>query len=111
MGRRVMAGTFVPGDRVRVRDEDRPGHGLGHVRTPRYVRGKTGRVVATHGDFRDPESLAYGGTGLPEIRLYEVEFRQTDLWENYEGRPDDALRVDIFDHWLEPAREDAREEA
>lgn len=100
----MKAGTFGPGDRVRVRDEDRPGH----VRTPRYVKGKTGRVVAVHGEFRDPESLAHGGTGLPERRLYNVEFRQVDLWEDYDGRSADALRVDVFDHWLEPAREESR---
>lgn len=94
--------TFGPGDRVQVKDEDRPGH----VRTPRYVRGKTGRVVTVLGEFRDPESLAHDGTGLPERRLYQVEFRQSDLWEDYDGHPDDTLRVDVFDHWLEEVREE-----
>ena len=45
---------FKPGDRVRVRTEDKPGH----VRTPGYVRGKTGRVESVLGEFRNPESLA-----------------------------------------------------
>lgn len=99
----MTAPAFGPGDRVRIRDDDRPGH----VRTPRYVRGKTGRVVTVLGEFRNPESLAYGGTGLPEMPLYEVEFRQPDLWGERTERSGDALRVDVFEHWLEPAREGA----
>ena len=88
---------FEPGDRVRVLSEDR----AGHVRTPAYVRGKTGRVESVLGEFRDPESLAYGGAGLPERPLYEVSFRQLDLWDGYPGPADDELRVDIYEHWLE----------
>jgi nitrile hydratase len=94
---------FRPGERVRVRSEDRPGH----VRTPGYVRGRTGRVESVLGEFRNPESLAYGESGLPERPLYKVSFRQVDLWEEYPGRADDELRMDIYEHWLEPIREEA----
>jgi nitrile hydratase subunit beta len=90
---------FSPGDRIRVSDEEKPGH----IRTPGYVRGKTGRVASVLGEFRNPEDLAYGGSGLPKRYLYEVAFRQTDLWERYEGPAGDALYVDIYEHWLEPA--------
>ena len=94
---------FKPGDRVRVRVEDKPGH----VRTPGYVRGKEGRVESVLGEFRNPESLANGDPGLPERPLYKVSLRQEDLWEEYPGPPDDTLCVDIYEHWLEPAREEA----
>ena len=94
---------FRPGERVRVRSEDRPGH----VRTPGYVRGRTGRVESVLGEFRNPESLAYGESGLPERPLYKVSFRQVDLWEEYPGRADDELRMDIYEHWLEPVSEEA----
>ena len=53
--------------------------------------------------MKDPESLAYGGSGLPEKHLYKVAFRQKDLWDGYAGSPDDALYIDIYEHWLDPA--------
>jgi nitrile hydratase subunit beta len=93
---------FRPGERVRVRSEDRPGH----VRTPGYVRGKMGRVESVLGEFRNPETLAYGESGLPERPLYKVSFRQVDLWEEYPGPANDELFMDIYEHWLEPAREE-----
>jgi nitrile hydratase subunit beta len=93
---------FRPGERVRVRSEDRPGH----VRTPGYVRGKMGRVESVLGKFRNPETLAYGESGLPERPLYKVSSRQADLWEEYPGPADDELCMDIYEHWLEPVREE-----
>ena len=98
----MTAPRFEPGNRVRVLPEDKPGH----VRTPSYVRGKTGRVEAVLGEFRNPESLAYGGSGRPERPLYKVSFRQADLWEDYPGSADDTLYMDIYEHWLEPIREE-----
>ncbi len=94
---------FKPGDHVRVRPEDKPGH----VRTPGYVRGKAGLVESVLGEFRNPELLAYGDPGLPERPLYKISFRQKDLWEGYPGPPDDTLCMDIYEHWLEPAREES----
>ena len=91
---------FRPGDRVRVKALDPPGH----VRSPWYIRGKTGHVVRVHGAFRDPERLAYGGDGLPPRPLYLVGFRQTDIWPDYRASPRDTLYVDIYEHWLEPAQ-------
>jgi hypothetical protein len=93
----VTPQRYGPGERVRVRSEDTPGH----VRTPRYVRGKMGRVESVLGEFRNPETLAYGETGLPERPLYKVSFRQVDLWEQYPGPADDELYMDIYEHWLE----------
>ncbi len=91
--------TFKPGDRVRVKADERPGH----VRTPAYVRGKLGWVERIHGEFRDPEKLAYGRDGLPIQPLYMVGFLQTDLWQQrYTESPRDSLYVDIYQHWLEP---------
>ena len=90
---------FKPGDRVRVRTEERPGH----IRTPRYVRGKTGWVERVHGEFLNPESLAYGKDGLPKRALYLVGFNQAEVWGKYEPAPKDKLYVDIYEHWLEPA--------
>ena len=90
---------FDKGDRVKVRSGTPPTH----FRTPEYIQGKTGVVVALYGNFRNPESLAHGGDGLPMEPLYRVEFDQKQLWENYQGPEKDKLLVDIYDNWLDPA--------
>jgi nitrile hydratase len=92
------SGRFKPGDRVRVRAEDRPGH----IRTPFYIRGKIGWVERVHGEFRNPESLAYGRDGLPKRSLYMVGFHQAEVWNKY-AAPKDKLFIDIYEHWLDPA--------
>ena len=54
------------------------------------------------GVFKNPESLAYGGAGLPQQPLYRVEFPQTEVWEHYRGPAADSILVDLYEHWLEP---------
>ena len=90
---------FQTGDIVRVRVDSPPGH----YRTPDYVKGKIGRVVAICGVFKNPESLGHGGSGLPEKPLYRVEFDQGNVWNSYNGPGADKVLVDIYEHWLEPA--------
>jgi len=94
---------YKPGDTVTVRVYD-PG---GHFRTPRYIQGLTGRVHKLCGVFPNPESLAYGGDGLPVQPLYQVEFPQTRVWTEYGGPGSDKIYVDIYEHWLEPSPTDA----
>ncbi len=90
---------FKPGDRVRVR-VDRPPH---HYRTPGYIQGKIGVIERIEGEFRNPEQLAHGGDGLPERPLYLVKFPQAEVWPKYQGGPQDAVLVDLYEHWLNPA--------
>jgi nitrile hydratase len=90
---------FRAGDRVTVRDD----YPIGHIRTPVYIRGKTGVVTHYLGAFRNPERLAIGQDGLPKKDLYEVRFRQTDIWPDYAGPAGDSLLIDIYEHWLEKA--------
>ena len=92
---------YAPGRQVRVRDAP----SVGHARTPGYVKGKVGRVERVHGVFRNPESLAYGGDGLPEQSLYLVAFEQPEVWPGYAGAPGDRVCVDLYEHWLELAEE------
>lgn len=87
---------FPLGSRVRVRDDWPPGH----IRTPVYIRGKEGVVTHKFGDFPNPETLAIGRDGLPKKGLYEVRFRQKDLWPDYAGSDGDTLDIDIYEHWL-----------
>jgi hypothetical protein len=91
------AGRFKTGDPVQVKFEDRPGH----LRTPWYVRGKSGRIVRVHGDFLNPELLAFGKDGLPKRTLYQVAFDHGELFGRRPGVEDKVL-VDIYEHWLDP---------
>lgn len=90
---------FAPGDIVRVRT----GRGPGHVRTPWYVRGRTGRVERLCGAFANPEHLAYHRDGLPAAPLYRVRFWMADLWGAGTEQAGDTLDVEIYEHWLEAA--------
>lgn len=94
-----MTPKYRTGETVRVLERNQPGH----VRTPIYVRGKTGTVERVVGPFPNPERLAYGHTGMPYKMLYRVHFKQAELWPDYEGKADDTLEIEIYEHWLEPA--------
>jgi len=99
---------FAPGDRVRVAERDV----AGHVRTPRYIRGKRGVIERVCGAFRNPEQLAYGKWDGPAIPLYRVRFALGDVWPGYGATRDagdtlgtldilDMLDVELYEHWLE----------
>ena len=79
---------FEPGQRVRVAARDH----RGHHRTPGYLTGRVGTVERYQGSFTNPETRAYGETGLPEKALYLVRFENGHV-----------VSADIFDHWLEEA--------
>ena len=94
-----MSARFKPGDRVTVRGA----YSIGHIRTPVYVRGKTGEIERLCGEFANPEELAFGRSGLPRRPLYRVRFRQQAVWPDYRGAAADTVDVEIYEHWLEPA--------
>ncbi len=95
----AVPARFAPGARVRVRRADPPGH----VRTPWYCRGHTGVIERICGQFANPEELAYNRDGLPAQPLYRVRFACRDLWPEYPVDAADAVEIEIFQHWLEPA--------
>lgn len=87
-------------ERVRVKRWAPPGH----VRTPSYLRGKTGVVERQLGPFGNPEQLAYGLK--PEAQaLYRVRFTMAEVWGAAAEHPDDTLEAEIYAHWLEPLQE------
>ncbi len=81
---------------VRVRAMMPPGH----VRTPAYLRGKTGKIERALGAFPNPEQLAYRQKAGPRA-LYRVRFTMAELWGEAAENPDDTLDAEIFAHWLE----------
>ena len=93
-----MKARFGIGDHVRVREAYPPGH----IRTPYYIRGKSGVIADMVGFYKDPEKLAQGIREAPEKALYRVRFKQTIAWPDYEGPATDTLDIDIYEHWLEP---------
>jgi len=93
----VAEARFKPGEEVRVMQA----YPLGHVRTPFYIRGKTGIIERYCGSFPNPEELAQMRDGLPPVPLYRVKFRQRDVWPDYRGSSNDVLEIEIFQHWLE----------
>lgn len=95
-----MPPRFASGERVRVLDL-----GLsGHVRTPHYLRNRSGVIERYCGAFPNPERRAYGERAAVHKELYRVHFRQHDLWPDYAGSPTDAVEVEIYEHWLAPER-------
>lgn len=96
-----MNPQFQPGDKVRVRKIDAPGH----IRTPFYIRGHEGVVERFCGYFKNPEELAYFRPGTPLKALYRIRFVQAQVWPQYIGPKSDTLDIDIYEHWLEAASE------
>ncbi len=89
---------FGEGDRVRVqwRFPD------GHIRTPFYLRGKTGTVVRSHGAFLDAERLANGLPGVPATVVYQVAFAWEDLFPaGADARGRTLILADLQDNWLD----------
>ncbi len=98
-----MSPRFGLGDLVRIRQASPPGH----VRTPYFIRGKTGEVISLLGNLPNPEELAYGRDGKPALPLYWVKFMQTELWSDYTGEAKDTAVVEVLENWLEPLDGDA----
>jgi hypothetical protein len=73
----------------------------GHVRTPSYLRGKTGQMERRLGTFGNPERLAYGYRDQTR-QLVRVRFTMAEIWGDEAEHPADTLDAEIFEHWLEP---------
>jgi nitrile hydratase beta subunit len=89
----TQAPRFAVGDAVRALNM----HPLGHVRLPRYVRGKLGKVIAVHEAHVFPDTNARGDGEHPQ-RLYTVAFSGAELWG-----PDTtaaSVRVDCWESYL-----------
>lgn len=97
-----MTPEFRIDQTVRVLHRPRDGGGDGHVRTPAYLRGRTGRIIDIAGSFPDPAVLARGGLGLPYRTLYRVAFRSDALWSGQDHAPADEVVADLYEHWLVP---------
>ena len=90
---------FRPQQRVRARNI----HARGHIRLPRYTRGKRGTVIRDHGIFA-LQDTDEGGNKLGDRRqhVYTVQFSARELWGD-RGVARDTVYVDLWEDYLEPA--------
>lgn len=73
----------------------------GHIRLPRYARGKTGVVVRV-GRPRLLPDLNAELKGRVWQHVYTVTFASTELWGE-QGRPDESVSLDLWEEYLEDA--------
>jgi len=88
---------FKPGDRVRTRNINPPGH----TRLPRYARGRTGLVEALRGCHVYPDAVTSGRGEDPQW-LYTVVFTGRELW-GAEADPTVKVSIEAFEPYLELA--------
>ena len=89
--------SFQVGQAVRARNL----HLTGHTRLPRYARGKMGVVERDHGVFVFPDTNAHFLGEKPQ-HVYSVRFAARELW-GQQAAPRDAVYLDMWDDYLEPA--------
>jgi nitrile hydratase subunit beta len=90
--------SFRPGDQVRVSDRSP----IGHYRVPMYLRGKKGSVEAIiEPAYVDNEEEGYGRNAGSRRHYYRLAIPMTEIWPGYVGSPQDGLRIEVFESWLE----------
>jgi nitrile hydratase len=90
--------VFKPGDTVRVAVR----YPVGHYRVPHFIRGRKGSVemVITRAAINNEEE-GFGRNAGSKGYYYRVAIPLTELWPEYVGAPQDGLRIEIFETWLE----------
>ena len=86
---------FKPGDRVCTVNV----HPTGHIRLPRYARGKQGCVESVRGCHVFPDSSA-AGSGDDAQWLYTVAFTGRELWGEH-ADPALTVSIDAFEPYLQ----------
>jgi nitrile hydratase subunit beta len=92
------APAFAAGERVRISVR----FPIGHYRVPHYVRGKQALIekVVEPPAVNDEEE-GFGRNAGSKRHYYRVAIPLRELWERYAGSPNDGLRIEVFEAWLE----------
>ena len=89
---------FKAGDDVRISMR----FPIGHYRVPNYIRGKHGRVEAViEPRAVNNEEEGFGRNAGLKRHYYRIAVPLTELWPKYGGSPNDGLRIEVFETWLE----------
>jgi nitrile hydratase len=89
---------FKPGDAIRIL-ERKP---IGHYRVPTYLRGKKGVVeLVIEPTAVDNEEEGFGRDAGARRHYYRIALPMTEIWPNYVGSPNDGLRIEVFETWIE----------
>lgn len=94
-----MAERLAAGQPVRVVQRDV----AVHTRAPRYVRGRTGRIVEDHGTHPLPDSVVAGERPPATGTVWAVAFTARELF----GAGDHTVTVNLWEQYLEPEEESA----
>jgi nitrile hydratase len=86
---------FKVGEHVRARNVHPPGH----IRLPRYARGKSGVIQKDHGIYVFPDTIVAGQGEKPQ-HVYSVRFQAQDLWGS-QASPRHSVYLDLWDDYLE----------
>lgn len=79
------------GARVRVSNDDP----LGYCRTPRYIRGRVGTVMAERGPAVSPGDQVNRSSAARSLLVYSVAFQSAALW-GASGDPHVLVFVDVW---------------
>ena len=89
---------FKAGDNVKIAKR----FPIGHFRVPNYIRGKRGRVEAViEPPAVNNEDEGFGRNSGEKRHYYRVAIPLSELWPNYTGSPNDGLRIEVFETWLD----------
>jgi nitrile hydratase subunit beta len=86
---------FKVGEHVRARNINP----AGHIRLPRYARGKAGVIQLDHGIYVFPDTIVAGRGEKPQ-HVYSVRFEARELW-GPEASPRHAVYLDLWDDYLD----------
>ena len=90
--------NFKAGDAVRISIR----YPVAHYRVPRYIRGKCGVVEAViERALVNNEEEGFGRNAGALGYYYRIAIPLAELWPGYEGSPQDGLRIEVFETWLE----------
>jgi len=92
-----VAPRFRAGQRVRARKINP----AGHTRLPRYARGRTGVIERDRGVQAFPDTHLTAPVASAQ-HVYLVRFTARELWGEA-ASPRDAVYLDLWDDYLEPA--------
>ena len=75
---------------------------IGHFRVPNYIRGKRGVVEAVIEPAAvNNEEEGYGRNAGQKRHYYRIVIALTEVWDGYASSPNDNLRIEVFETWLE----------